>query len=231
MWYIYICVCVCLYVCVCNYIFALMHIIMYGTWCSIHRPILTEYLEDQRTRSFLSGIIILACETSKSNMSKASTCHEWPQENSNPVPSTTLTFEILWVSSCQMGGTFDFRSYTTHHTFTAREASSAYLQAWGISGTVWLPLRTIISWWINVNYNTVIIGIHGIRIYHILMPQHGSASSNNKVCDFRKPLALADGLKLELATPACHMHALRQAMSKWCQAARCFSLTHHDKGW
>ena len=103
--YIYICVCVwvCLYVCVCNYIFALMHIIMYGTWCSIHRPILTEYLEDQRTRSFLSGIIILACETSKSNMSKASTCHEWPQENSNPVPSTTLTFEILWVSSCQMG--------------------------------------------------------------------------------------------------------------------------------
>ena len=128
------------------------------------------------------------------------------------------------------GGTFDFRSYTTHHTFTAREASSAYLQAWGISGTVWLPLRTIISWWINVNYNTVIIGIHGIRIYHILMPQHGSASSNNKVCDFRKPLALADGLKLELATPACHMHALRQAMSNDVKLQGVF-LTHHDKGW
>ena len=31
----YVCVCVCMYVCVkCNYIFALMHIIMYGTWCS-----------------------------------------------------------------------------------------------------------------------------------------------------------------------------------------------------
>ena len=37
------------------------------------------------------------------------------------------------------------------------------------------------------------------------------ASSNNKVCDFRKPLALADGLKLELATLACH--TLGQAMS------------------
>jgi hypothetical protein len=62
------------------------------------------------------------------------------------------------------------------------------------------------------------------------MPQHGSASSNNKVCDFRKPLALADGLKLELATPACHMHALRQAMSNDVKLQGVF-LTHHDKGW
>ena len=31
---IYMYICVCLYVCVCNYISALMHIIMYGTWCS-----------------------------------------------------------------------------------------------------------------------------------------------------------------------------------------------------
>ena len=92
--YIYVCVCVCMYACVITY----PHLCISSCTvhdAPIHRPILTEYLEDQRTRSFLSGIIILACETSKSNMSKASTCHEWPQENSNPVPSTTLTFEIL----------------------------------------------------------------------------------------------------------------------------------------
>ena len=114
--YIYKCVCVCMYVCVITY----PHLCISSCTvhdAPIHRPILTEYLEDQRTRSFLSGIIILACETSKSNMSKASTCHEWPQENSNPVPSTTLTFEILWVSSCQMGApSISGRTRRTKHS-------------------------------------------------------------------------------------------------------------------
>lgn len=117
----------------------------------IHTPILTKYLEDQRARSFLSGIILLAYAKPKSNMSKASTCHEWPQENSTFCAVNYLDLrrssEKLCVSpSSTVGlkfwailGTFDFRSYTTHQTFTAREASSAYLQAPGIGGTKWDP--------------------------------------------------------------------------------------------
>ena len=59
------------------------------------------------------------------------------------------------------------------------------------------------------------------------MLQYAAASSNNKACDFRTPLALADGLKLELAA-ACH--ALRIPASSDVKLQGVF-LTHHDKGW